>query len=269
MVVVCTMLIDALCVLTIIVLTILIVKIGNREVKNLEDFALMAIKMLSCIVTAVFVIIYYSDRTNLPTLLGLADNIDISRWFDFTSLYVSTIAGAVISSIIIVLITMRQILQQEENNDVNKRIQNAPIFDYELVNFKLDGRKYQHKVEIKEKGIKCQTFFKIENIGLNHSKNVSVVITVDGVKDNAIMLSSYQSFIKKEEKVLIELIFEFDRNKCKNRKVSIDVHYEDFLNNEYVQRVNAVLTVTSIQNNYGQLQIDEFNVEKEKLEKDY
>ena len=177
-----------------------------------------------------------------------------------------SIVASIISGAILVLLTIRQIKIQIDNNNDDKRIQNAPIFDYELCNDKNVICKYNHGVDIGEQGNQQHIFFKIENIGLNHSRNINILIKVDGKKDRKFSLNGYQSFIRKNEFVWIDLIFSLEREKKSKRRVTIEVYYDDMINNKYVQRINAIFDIENDKNEI--IVITDFNVNNEELIKE-
>ena len=135
-----------------------------KESKSLVERTLY---ILFLIVYFIPIIIYYLDKYDIPTKFGYTKGIDTNRWFDFISSYVVGIVGAIISGAILILITLKQIRTQIDNNNDDKRIQNAPIFDYVLSNKITANCKYNHEIKLKEDGELYHVFFKIENIGLN------------------------------------------------------------------------------------------------------
>ncbi len=101
----------------------------------------------------------------------------------------------------------------------------------------------------------------MENIGLNHSKNINILIKVDEKEDRKFSLNGHQSFIKKNETVCIDLILTLNNNN--HRKIIVEVYYEDLLNNKYMQRINTIIIPAN--KIINSLKIDGFNVENAKL----
>lgn len=209
------------------------------------------------------IVVYYLDRYDIPTKVGYFNNIDTTRWFDFFTAYLISVVASIISGSILVLLTIKQIKIQVDSNNDDKRIQNAPVFDYALSNSITANCKYSHSIEIGEKGTEQHVFFKIENIGLNHSRNINVLIKVDGKKDRKFSLNGYQSFIRKNEFVWIDLILMLDMNKKTKRKITIEVYYDDLINNKYVQKINAVFELDIYKKD--KIVITDFNVDNEEL----
>ncbi|MEE3343556.1 MAG: hypothetical protein VZS44_05655 [Bacilli bacterium] len=246
----------------IIVLIITIVSViqGVKMYKESQSPTERVLYILFLFVYFIPIIVYLLDRYNVPTTLGIANGINMNRWFEFISSYIIGIIGAIISGVFVVLITLKQIKTQIESNKEDKRIENAPIFNYSF--HSLSSRyNYNHTIEIGEYGDTYHLYFKMENIGLNHSKNINILIKVDEKEDRKFSLNGYQSFIKKNETVCIDLILTLNNNN--HRKIIVEVYYEDLLNNKYMQRINTmIIPVNKIINS---LKIDGFNVENAKL----
>ena len=246
-----------------LILTGLLIYYCVRMYKKSNGLVERVLYIVFLIVYFIPILVYYLDKYDIPTKIGYFNSMDTNRWFDFVSSYLISIVASIISGAILVLITIRQIKIQIDSNNDDKRIQNAPIFDYALSNNLLASCKYSHSIEIGEQGKHTHIFFKLENIGLNHSRNINVLIKVDGKKDRKFSLNGYQSFIRKNEFVWIDLIFSLDRNKKAKRKVTIEVYYNDMINNKYVQRINAVFNLENDKNE--KIVITDYNVDNEEL----
>ena len=191
-------------------------------------------------------IIFFLDVYNIPTKFKYIQNLNTDRWFSFISDYVINIIGTFISGFILVWITYKQIKSQSETNKEDKRIQNAPIFDYIFRNQAPSGIKYNHKVEVKEQGELYHLYFCIENIGLNHARNINFFIKVNGKNDRKMPLNTRQSFIKIGEAIWIDLIFELDGSNTEDRNITIEISYEDLLENKYTQKVKTTLVPVNL-----------------------
>lgn len=242
----------------VLVITFISLKLGIKMYKESQTITERILYILFLFVYFIPIIIYLLDRYDIPTVIGLANGVDTHRWFEFVSSYIIGIMGAIISGIFVVLITLRQIREQIISNKEDKRIENAPIFDYSLKG-SISNSNYQHTIEIGEQGDTYHLLFKVENIGLNHARNINVLIKIDDKEDRKFSLNGQQSFIRKNEAVLIDLILNLNKDNNKQRKMIIVVHYDDLINNKYVQKINAVLS--PINKNRVNLKIDNFNVE--------
>ena len=249
-----------------LILTGLLIYYCVRMYKKSNGLVERVLYIVFLIVYFIPILVYYLDKYDIPTKIGYFNSMDTNRWFDFVSSYLISIVASIISGAILVLLTIRQIKIQIDNNNDDKRIQNAPIFDYELCNDKNVICKYNHGVDIGEQGNQQHIFFKIENIGLNHSRNINILIKVDGKKDRKFSLNGYQSFIRKNEFVWIDLIFSLEREKKSKRRVTIEVYYDDMINNKYVQRINAIFDIENDKNEI--IVITDFNVNNEELIKE-
>lgn len=250
----------------IIVITVVSIYGCVKMYKQSRSLVERTLYILFLIVYFIPIIIYYLDKYDIPTKLGYTNGIDTNRWFDFVSSYIVGIVGAIISGVILVLITLKQIRIQIENNNDDKRIQNAPIFDYVLSNQITVNCKYNHEIKLKEDGDLHHVFFKIENIGLNHGRNINILIKVDDEIDRDFSLNRYQAFIRKEEFVWIDLIFRLDVNNENNRKIVIEVYYDDLISNRYVQKINANFKTIKDNSKSTRFDITNLAIEQEKLE---
>lgn len=247
----------------VLIITGLMIFYCIRMYKKSNSLVERVLYIVFLIVYFIPILVYHLDRYDIPTKIGYFNNIDTNRWFDFFSAYLISVVASIISGAILVLLTIRQIKIQIDSNNDDKRIQNAPVFDYTLSNSIVASCKYSHSIEIGEQGKHQHVFFKMENIGLNHSRNINVLIKADGKKDRKFSLNGYQSFIRKNELVWIDLIFSLDRNKKSKRKVTIEVYYDDLINNKYVQKINALFDLKN-----DKIIITDFNVDNEKLIKE-
>lgn len=248
----------------IIVITIISIYKCIKMYKESKSLVERTLYILFLIVYFIPIIIYYFDKYDIPTKFGYTKGIDTNRWFDFFSSYIVGIVGAIISGAILFLITLKQIRMQIENYNDDKRIQNAPIFDYILSNHITVNCKYSHVVELKEDGEVYHVFFRIENIGLNHGRNINILIKVDGVEDRKFSLNGHQSFIRKEEFVWLDLIFQLDDSN-NDRKIVIEVYYDDLINNRYIQKINVVFRTVKDDIKKTRLDITNIIIENEKI----
>ena len=221
--------------------TIFVIKKLIKMYKQAESLVEKIMYILGMIVWFIPWIIYFLDSKDILTLLGYTKNINTDRWFDFIGNYITGIVSTIISGVILWIITRRQIDEQINNDKENRRIQNAPIFDYNITNSEPSKINYKHAIEVKENGELYNVYFFIENIGLNHARNISFLIKINKKKDRKFSLNGHQSFIKSGDIVTLNLIFELNGNNVENRDILIEVSYEDLLKNKYIQKVKATL----------------------------
>ena len=101
---------------------------------------------------------------------------------------------------------------------------------------------------------------------MNHGRNINILIKVDDEIDRDFSLNRYQAFIRKEEFVWIDLIFCLDVNNENNRKIVIEVYYDDLISNRYVQKINANFKTIKDNSKSTRLDITNLAIEQEKLE---
>ena len=249
----------------ILIISIFCLIASIKMYKNSKTIAEKVLYILFLFVYFVPIIIYVLDKNNIPTKLGYTSKIDVERWFDFISTYVSTIVGTVVSGFVLVLITMKQINTQIESNKNDKIIENSPILDYSLTESNNSNYKYYHDIFLKEPGKLYMVRLKVENIGLNHCRNLNFKIIIDNKEDREFSLNNKQSFLKKDETIEINLNFNLDSKKKKNRNICIIVHYEDMLHNEYEQELKTSFSFLNSGDYKEKLNIGDLIIKEEKL----
>lgn len=245
-----------------ILFAIYVVYKSIKMYQQAESYAEKVLDILFSVVWIIPWVILFLDKKNIPTWLGYAKGVDTGRWFEFISVYVTGVVGSVISGIVLWLITLRQFKNQRDSDSETKRIQNAPIFDYEVSSWLADSERDGMRVITKNKvGERQYIYFKIENIGLNHAKDVEFIINYGNDSTMQFALDYHQSFLQKEEKRWEQLLFNDDD---KNEKeINIEIHYSDLINNSYNQKVRIVFEPT----NSKTVKIKDFTVEPAALVK--
>lgn len=234
--------------LLLIILYVLIIILFVRQYKSIKSPTEKILYYVFYTVMLIPVIIYYLDKYDLPSKFGLLKNNDSERWFVFIEVYLSSIIGSFISGIVLVLITFKQIRIQLDNSNDDKRIQNAPIFKYDIKNTIVSNAKPFI--------IKCgedhlySLFVNIENVGLNHARNIKIeVADNESILLQKTNLDDRQSIIKKNENVWIDLAFNFKHNEKKQmentQNLFFNIYYDDLLKNKYVQSINIQVEPTN------------------------
>ena len=248
----------------ILIITIICIYASVKMYKKSETVTEKALYILFIFVILVPIANYFLDKYDIPTKIGYLNNINSDRWFSFISTYISSIVGTIVSGVILVLITMKQIQIQIESNNNDKRIQNSPILDYSLSVANNTNSKYYHDVILKESGKKYYIRFRIENIGLNHCRNLSFKIKIDDENDREFSLNKKQSFLKKDNFVELDLVLNLDPNKEKERTITITSNFDDMLNNKYKQNIKSKLYFTE-RGLSKTINVDEIVIDKEEL----
>ena len=212
---------------------IVFVYINIKKAKSLTEKILY---ILLLFIYFVPYILYLLDSYNLPTKIGYANKINVDRWFSFISNYVSTIVGTVVSGVILVLITFKQIEVQKNDNREDKRIQNAPLMKYDISNNVLANS--VEKKLFNSEGKIYHFFFEIENIGLNHAKKIDIKLQSDDGWSRCFNVGNNQSILKKGEKYVFDYVINYKKNSDRKKKITILINYFDMLNNQYEQQIN-------------------------------
>ncbi len=245
----------------IIIITFIVFVLYKKTISFSEKTLFVA----TAIVFFLPILFYLFDLFNVPTNIGLFYNTSSDRWFEFLITYISTIIGTLVSSLVIIITLLVQLKKQEESNKEDKRIANYPIFDYQIASGFIHLCRYSHNIKFKEQSYgEIFTSFKIENIGLNHARNIKIQIFVDDKEDEEFSFGGHQFFIKKGTSVWISLIFnKYSEDKRTENNVKITVKYDDLLNNNYRQTIAFKLKTNS--ENSFMSKIEEVEVDNEIL----
>lgn len=194
-------------------------------------------------------IIYYSDCFNLPSKFGFLDNIDSDRWFNLASDYIITIIGTILSSSFVILTTMHQFQKQTEENNNNNRIASMPLFRYEIMN-KYESNKVNSVDITNESSDEIKLYYlniNINNVGLNHARNIKYIIYLDDKEKIQNNLINPQSILKNNDdwnlNIVLNLPF-YRKNGTNEHEVKIIFYYEDLLSNKYSQELTLNVETT-------------------------
>jgi len=238
-----------------IIVTILLILITALMIykmyKEYQKSETLDEKVVFWLVTLIFVIpmiIYYVDRYDVISKFGWFENSSSDRWFSFFETYFSSLVSAIIGAVVLIVMTIHQLKLDRDKNLSDKRIQNAPIFRYEINNISVPTT-YEYSVYNKIDGNPYSLFLNIENVGLNHARNIEFEVFDDVNKEGQKFKFDTQSFLKKDDCKLVRFIFNYKYDiktqKNNNKKIKIIVTYEDLLNNEYSQNIDVAVEVTN------------------------
>lgn len=214
-----------------IIFFLIIYYIHQKHTSN--DLDKIAIEIIGAEAIAILTI-YYLDKYNIPTVLGIANNIDTKEWFNFIMTFLVTMLGTFISAILVLATTIGQINRAEENEQETHRINNMPFLEY--------------KINI----INNTLNIKFKNIGNNTIKKYFIKIK------NKDILSDYQNCLAVNEESKITYKLSLDEN-----ETIIAIEYQDLLYNIYEQKIDISYTV----NKDNKISIDKVIIEDEKLKK--
>lgn len=230
---------ELICVVLYIVLFILVVFWCAKKYFSASDFFEKTFYALFPIIYFVMGIIYIFDSYNIPSNLNWDKNVSIERWFNYISNYSSSIVGAIIGGVFVVFITKKQIDAQNRNYQNDKRLQNAPLFKYTISNEKFEVSNDFCLYNADSKCFNYNLFFIIENIGLNHARDIYISISGEDMPvEFEYKIDKFQSILKKNESVTFRLNFNYAYKKNNNTKaIKIIVKYRDMLENNYTQEI--------------------------------
>lgn len=268
--------IEILLYLILIVFIIVLYKKGYKSYK--DEFS----KLLYCLLlnSIIFLlIVYHLDKFNVPSMLGYTKNINSSDWINILTNFFITIISTLLSSIILLKITFKQLEETRKDNielnNENHRIQNAPLLKYNFTLEHLEGvfTENQKWILINQDDINqhidaLEFVISIENIGLNTARNV--ILTMESLLFNKkeIFEMFNQSSIEKDQIIKKEIIIPNVQEGT--YKIFITVFYQDLLKNWYKQKIELIVSMTNIFDSSVRSYtiINSFNVYEEELTKD-
>ena len=121
--------------------------------------------------------IYYLDRYDIFTKLDILQNIDSDRWFNFLATYLSSIFGALIGAVTLVLMTMHQMDRQDKKENEIVRINNMPLLNYKLTKNAGEINLENLFVTNYKNGESINFELIIKNVGMNTIKKSFIVFS--------------------------------------------------------------------------------------------
>ena len=217
-----------------LLITFLIIRyIYKKHTESDLEKTLVEIIGATCII---ILAIWYLDKYNIPTTLGIASNIETKEWFDFIMNFLTTMLGTFISAILVLATTIGQLERTEENEQEAHRINNMPFLEY--------------KVSITNNNT---LNIKFKNIGNNTIKKYIIKIK------NKNILSDYQNCLAVNEESKITYKLPLDE-----QLINIVVEYQDLLYNTYEQKIDVSYMINS---DNKTTMIDKVLIEDEKIKK--
>lgn len=236
-----------------------------KEYQKSETIDEKVIFWLVLFIIAVPIFVYYLDRGDIISEIGWFENSNSDRWFNFFETHFSSLVSALIAAVVLIIMTIHQLNLDREKNNLDKRIQNAPIFRYEINNLHISTN-LEYQVINKIEGNPYSLFLNIENLGLNHARNIEFEVYDDIIKTGQKFKFDIQSFLRKDDHKLVRFIFNYkydsENQKNNNKKIKIIVSYQDLLNNNYKQEINIYVEVTNkFGSQYGGYQLSIISTE--------
>ena len=231
----------------------------NKEKKVFE-------KVLYIIFIAIinmFLIIYYIDRFNLPSILKISDNVNTQNWLIIVTSCISSIISATIGGLIAFFVANKELEVNSKQNEENNRIQNMPLMSYGFYNKSSSNNLIALNTNI-ENGIIGDINFSIKNVGLNAARNVKINIESNIINEN---IENRYYILEKEKIEYLSFVGYFAIDEEYNFKIRIS--YQDLLLNFYEQEIEFTYKLTSyIKGSERKYKVDNLIIKEEKIIKD-
>ena len=247
-----------------IILVILSIIILNnwcfRQVNKTEETFEKVLYIIFIIITDIFLIIYYIDRFNLPSILKIADNINTQNWLIILTSCISSIISAAIGGLIAFFVANKEIEINNKQNEENNRIQNMPLMTYEFYDKNSENNLVALNTNI-ENGTIGNINFLMKNIGLNSARNIKINV------ESTIMKESIEEKYYVIEKDKIEhLLFVGYFTLDEEYNFKINISYQDLLLNFYEQEIYFTYKLTSyVDGSERKYIIDNLLINEEKM----
>ena len=236
---------DIIIILVFIILLLIVVYIIKYNYKKLETSfeKIVYILMSATIIAFAFIIasLYYLDRYNVPSHFEWSKNINTQNWLSILATLFITILAQIISGIILISVTMKQI---EKNNEDNykrdreqQRINNQPLLSYRFEmqrNVSYESNYLHPRSEKKGYGYN-KLYFSIRNIGMNSVRNCYIQISSSTLELNDTYSLGMQGTLSRDEEKGIEFNIPVWDGK---HKIEMIVFYEDLIHNWYCQKIS-------------------------------
>ena len=186
--------------------------------------------------------IYYLDRYNIPSILKWNKNVDTQNWLSFLATYFASVIGAFIGAIVLIIVTIMQIRQNNEDilkrDKVQMRINNMPLLKYDFVE-EISGFKAYIIETINKTGKDGYITLNVKNIGMNTAKSMQIKLIGKETINNKFQID-FELFEKDETKIVPICI---KKLKFGNNELSFKIIYQDLLNNWYCQNIKLNINV--------------------------
>lgn len=257
-------------IILVVVVLIFLCIFSVKEYRNTKSHFEKSLYIILLFSIVSLLLVYYLDRYNIPSRFGYTQNIT-SDWVSILLNYSATIISTLLSSIILIFVTFRQMDETYSdnmrlNNEV-QRMQNLPFLQYDFTHEILDDKLFSDdKAWIFSNQDDSDSIIftmKIENIGLNAVRKVHLEVESELFEGKKIFELCNQSNIQKNQ--MKKKMFIITNVSKGTYKIEITVHYQDLLKNWYKQKVHLLVSVTKKCNpkTHSCNQIDSFIVDEE------
>lgn len=220
---------------------------------------------LLLLIFAVPLIIYYLDRYDVFSKLKWIENTDSDRWFNFLATYISSIFGALIGAVALILMTKHQMDGQDEKDKEIVRINNMPLLTYKLSRNTGEINLENLLVTNCKKGKSIDFELTIKNVGMNTIKKSFIVFASEDFSNPYYNWLENNGCIDKNESVTIYRYLELSNGK---HTINFTIYYCDLINNWYSQNIRLKFEVTNYFDKNGNIYLPNMIIEDEKLLKE-
>lgn len=224
-----------------ILITIIAIVSIYKDYKEYRKMNLEMLFWLIVVIIAIPEIIYYVDRLDIPSKFNWFENSDSVRWFNFIYTYISSIFGATIGAVALILMTRKEMDVIRENDIEQRRIDNLPLLKYS-VDFvptvsAIDSIILPSFDNCEMLSIK----FGVKNIGMNAIRDCSIVkikyLNGKMWKDS---LDNGQLIIEKGEHISKFIYFPVQKD---DTQLTVIMQYQDILSNWYEQEIKLDVSI--------------------------
>lgn len=202
-------------------------------------------KILFFLILFIFLVpllIYYIDIFDIPSKINWFKNSASERWFNFLVTYISSIFGAIIGAVALILMTIHQMDRQDEKDKEALRINNMPLLSYEISRNKGEVNLENLFITNCGKGNIVDFELKIKNLGMNAIKKAFIEFSSTDFSSSYYNWLASGGCIDKDDCVKIYRYLKISEGKHIIRAV---IYYCDLINNWYSQTVIINLESTN------------------------
>ena len=180
-------------------------------------------------------ILYYVDKYNIPSLFKWISKGESNKWFEFITTYFSSIIGATIGAIALILMTIHEFENQNKTSKEERRINNLPFISYGFDLYEeYNATIFQELKAINKMSDKIFLKIHLKNIGMNTIRKCYINFNSELIE-------------KDKEKCIV---FKIPVLK-KNNILKITIKYQDVLFNWYKQSVILDINNISFDEDYS------------------
>ena len=249
----------------IILITIILSLKIYKEYKLSKTIDEKIVFSLSLCIFLVPLLIYYMDIYDIPSKLKWLKENYSERWFDFLVTYISSIFGAIIGAVALVLMTRHQMDRQDEKDKETMRINNMPLLSYEINQNNGESNIENLFITNCKTGNIIDFELDIKNLGMNSIKKAFIEFSSAVFNSPYYICLADGGCIEKGKNVKIYRYLELPVGKY---IINATVYYCDLINNWYSQKIAINLEPTNVYDSTKHYSNCYLVIEEEKFIKD-